>query len=186
MAEQPQEKTAVNSGSYFEPIAEDEEENEETNDQYFDRITAEAYEAMDQLRDAEDEIEYLEKYKSWTDDWETAQAMNLRNSRSEFEQQCDERGKVGKLMSGRGQVVKPLSTTEEVVKPLSTTEEDDLISKHKNEEFARGYELRQDEAIRAAHAATCAAHAAIAGKTSFRTLSGPKDPNPEATRDLDF
>ena len=117
----------------------------------------------------EEEIEYLEAFKHRTDDLELAAAMQLRQSRSEFEEMlseaprkvakilrpCGREGKVGKLLNHDG---------DEVVQSLQRSED----------------ELVQEQ--------TMLAHAAIAGRTSFTTLRDPKTPNPGAPagRDLDF
>ena len=173
-------------------------------DDYWDEVTARAYEAMDQFRDAESELEELR----------AAEQGELGSLTSEFEEFLEDAGakkKVVKLMSGHGPVVKDLSTTEcddaevvqilnahagpQVSRPLSGHKGADLPSDYherseqekidtfKNQDFARRFEARQDQLIQEQ---TARAHAAIAGRTSFKTLSGPKDSNPEAIRDLHF
>ena len=197
----------------FDPIYEDRDEED---------AIAEAHRALDDLRDAEDELEYLEQWRSWNADMETAAAMQLRGSMGEFEQElADMPKKVGKFLKPRGcdgEVVQHLSprsggSDEEVVQYLSNDYVDQVVQSlrtaekaigiavpadlpadytartqqekidtFKNQQFGRQFEAWQVEHMRA--------HSAIAGGTSFRTMSDPKIPDPGApagaSQDLDF
>ena len=190
----------------FTTIAEESDDDEdESADCYWDRVTQEAYEAMDQFRDAQDElsalqaeeeeIEYLEAFKCRADAAETAAAMSLRTGSTEFEDYIIEERR-------RRRVVKNLTggaAADEVVQNLSeggccdvdhdkpNRTEQEMIDSCKNTEFARRFELRQEQLIAEQ---TARAHAAIAGRTSFKTLSDPENANPcgpsGASKDLDF
>ena len=195
----------------FNPIAEESAEEDEEEEDADEAMINEAYRALDELRDAEDELEYMEQWRSWTGDMEEAAAMRLWHSCDE-EEDTAPREVVKKLSphSGGEKVVKPLSHhyIEEVVKSLRTAEkqlaqplrraapadlpadysartEQEKIDTFKNQDFGRRYERRQEELLQEQ---TSRAHAAIAGRTSYRVLSDPKNANPgtPSGQDLDF
>ena len=175
---------------------------------------SEAYGAIDDLRDAEDEeeylaavqawerdmsaqeeeeIEYLEAWKQRMDDSEAADAMGLQASCSEFEELIAER-KVIKSLS--------LPRSSEVVKYL--TDEDgkvvqNLIGANKRNNLAAADGADSGESLRLQNEAFCSefearqaaqlrAHTAIAGGTRFRVIESHKNANPGAplAQDLDF
>ena len=174
---------------------------------------AEAYGAMDDLRDAEDEeeylaamqewehnmsaqeeeLEYLEAWKQRLDDSEEAAAMGLKASRSEFEEHLAEREVVQDLS---------LPRSSEVVKYL--TDEDgkvvqNLIGANKRNNLAAADGADSGESLRLQNEAFCSefearqaaqlrAHTAIAGGTRFRVIESHKNANPGAplAQDLDF
>ena len=195
---------ATNTNSYFDPIAEEDEEDGEAvkgePDEHWDSVTAEAYEALDQLRDAEDELEYLEQFRSWSADLEYSQAMHLQHSRSEFEEECAERKVVRPLKSQYvDEVVKSLRNDEKYPKKVEQLligsrradlpadydrrTEQEKIDTFKNQDFGRRFERLQAQNLQAQ---ASAAHAATAGRDSFNDLRDPKAPNPESPQGLDF
>ena len=201
----------------FETIQEEKEEIEEcecTYDEYWDATTAEAYQAMDEFRDAQSELQQLQEQEEMEDymEWLELQDTDEPEGCSEFEEMIEEarvarrKAKVGKFLSPRSggddKVVQSLSPHSggdagEVVKPLRNKTGADLPSDYperteqekidtfKNQDFGRRYERRQEELLQEQ---TSRAHAAIAGRTSYRVLSDPKNANPgtPSGQDLDF
>ena len=197
---------AAASINNFATIAEESAEEDEGEpmepweaNQHYDSITAAAWAAMDDFQDAQSELEALkraeedelEEYMEWLE----MQAADEPPNCTEFEDMIEEariaRGKSRKvvkdLTSGHGpeQVVKPLKNITRADLPVDYhgRTEQEKIDTFKNQDFGRQFEARQSQLI---NEQAARAHAAIAGHTTFKILSGPKDPKPELYQGLDF
>ena len=205
-------QSAVTPTAVSNPFGPIEEENEEDDEDNCDHVLAEAYSALDQLRDAEDETEYLQALEAWEstmttedeeidyleafkcrmDDLEAAAAMGLRASRSEFEECLAER-KVVKSLSKAGKPFSDGGTDREVVQSLSNGGTDRELIAPLSKNTVSDEELqRQNEAFcsefEARQAAQLRAHCAIAGGTRYRVIESLENANPGAPlgQDLDF
>ena len=164
----------------FDPIQEGEAEDEEDEatqyDMYWSKEDEEACNAWDDYKDACDELDELRAA-------ELEEARALFHSCPEFEEfrtepADDQRQKIEKILT-------PASPHPSEVEKTMMDEgsrrnpDDDAWTREweefrKKQQFCRSYELKQEQRIAEQ---TAQAHAAIAGRTSYRILSDPKSPS---------